>query len=250
MQYLYKYFRINEDLISSLENSKIWFSKPDDFNDPFDSKIKCKYVKDQYYEERKKLTMREAYNEAISNESYIKESLDLNRMQLGHEKRRMEKTQELHSIFMEQVKTSGVACYSKNYDNILMWSHYSDNHKGVCVKFNKSDQEFFKISSEVKYTDKFPDSQELLDAKDPSTFLFSTKSDCWSYEQEVRVIKPITGLVSFKPDSLEAVYFGVKCSNTAIQEIRDLVAKNYHKVSFYKMELSGDRFALEVQKLK
>ena len=27
----------------------------------------------------------------------------------------------------------GVVCFSESYDNIIMWSHYSDNHKGFCL---------------------------------------------------------------------------------------------------------------------
>ena len=34
-----------------------------------------------------------------------------------------------------------VLCLSDKFDNILMWSHYSNSHKGICLKFNK-----FKIS--------------------------------------------------------------------------------------------------------
>ncbi len=36
----------------------------------------------------------------------------------------------------------GVICFSSNYDNILMWSHYANNHKGICIEFDLNDSFF------------------------------------------------------------------------------------------------------------
>lgn len=37
------------------------------------------------------------------------------------------------AIFLEN---SSVTCFSEEYDNFLMWSHYSSNHSGVCLEFS------------------------------------------------------------------------------------------------------------------
>jgi len=30
----------------------------------------------------------------------------------------------------------GVLCFSRRWNNILMWSHYADGHKGICLGFD------------------------------------------------------------------------------------------------------------------
>lgn len=46
----------------------------------------------------------------------------------------------------------GVCCFSLDPKSILMWSHYSDNHKGVCLKFDRlKDMECFRGSYPVDY---------------------------------------------------------------------------------------------------
>lgn len=44
-----------------------------------------------------------------------------------------------------------LCCYGKKNDSILMWSHYADSHKGVCIEFESYDDIAF---SEVKYSKK------------------------------------------------------------------------------------------------
>ncbi len=36
-----------------------------------------------------------------------------------------------------------VSCFSETCDSILMWSHYADSHKGVCIEFENEDNDFF-----------------------------------------------------------------------------------------------------------
>ncbi len=30
----------------------------------------------------------------------------------------------------------GVICFSERSDSLLMWSHYADNHNGICIEFD------------------------------------------------------------------------------------------------------------------
>lgn len=45
-----------------------------------------------------------------------------------------------HNEIAEQVnelsKTAGIVCFSATNDNILMWSHYADQHNGVVIGFD------------------------------------------------------------------------------------------------------------------
>jgi hypothetical protein len=39
----------------------------------------------------------------------------------------------------KDVDDAGIACFSKVRDDILMWAHYGDKHKGLCLEFDGSD---------------------------------------------------------------------------------------------------------------
>lgn len=40
-------------------------------------------------------------------------------------------------------------CFSRSWNNILMWSHYGERHKGICLGFDVPDE----IAQKVKYVD-------------------------------------------------------------------------------------------------
>jgi hypothetical protein len=78
-------------------------------------------------------------------------------------------------------KTKGILCFSKTWKNPLLWSHYADKHKGVCLGFDVSNE----IIEKVDYlSERFPVPQVLDDAF-MKKILFS-KFEHWSYEQEYR----------------------------------------------------------------
>ena len=55
---------------------------------------------------------------------------------------------------LEQVRQSAlVSCFSLNHKSILMWSHYSSHHSGICVEYEIDDKENFK---HVTYKKKEP----------------------------------------------------------------------------------------------
>ncbi len=100
-----------------------------------------------------------------------------------------------------------ITCFSKRNDSTLMWSHYADSHKGVCLEYEISDD---KVFLEVNYSTTKPIiflsevishilALIILEKKiDPDTLLTSpfskminylfTKEKDWGYEEEVRFI--------------------------------------------------------------
>ena len=33
-------------------------------------------------------------------------------------------------------RTKGILCFSRTWDNPVLWSHYSEKHRGICLTFN------------------------------------------------------------------------------------------------------------------
>ncbi len=44
----------------------------------------------------------------------------------------------IESMYKQTIKKFGVYCLSEKKDDILMWSHYSNGHKRLCIEYDAS----------------------------------------------------------------------------------------------------------------
>ena len=116
---LYKYYPDDQLHLKSVTNNQIWYSAPCNFNDVFDCDIT---IDDQkVFNEALKLF---PDNRAVRPGSKIwKEFRATMKQQL-----RLLKTE-----FDKLKDTTGVSCFSESEDSLLMWEHYANNHRGICV---------------------------------------------------------------------------------------------------------------------
>lgn len=91
----------------------------------------------------------------------------------------------------EMASKVGILCFSENWKNPLLWSHYANRHKGVALKFEIKDE----IALPVRYRqNRF--SIDLLAkkyhkqsvTKKETEGIWLTKFISWNYEEEIRVI--------------------------------------------------------------
>jgi hypothetical protein len=76
----------------------------------------------------------------------------------------------------------GMVCFNKNWGNPVHWSHYGENHKGICLCF-ELDRKYLK---KIKYR-KYPlivTPEKLVQDFPDST---ASKYRGWKYEQEYRL---------------------------------------------------------------
>ncbi|MGR5129690.1 DUF2971 domain-containing protein [Photobacterium swingsii] len=92
--------------------------------------------------------------------------------------------EQAFSIVMLDANVQGYLSLSKTDKNILMWSHYAQNHEGFVIGFDASHSYFDFGMTEVEYSDQRPYLNPLQGKQDAS--LFYTKSTDWAYEQEIR----------------------------------------------------------------
>jgi hypothetical protein len=82
-----------------------------------------------------------------------------------------------------------ICSFSSAWEPILLWSHYADSHKGICIVFDADDEDNFGTALKVNYSDDYP-TVDYFD-RDPNTLLSLTaltKAKAWEYEQEFRLI--------------------------------------------------------------
>jgi len=158
------------------------------------------------------------------------------------------------------VNSYGVYCLSERRDNILMWSHYADYHKGVCFGFN-SRLVFDKNSAftmlEEKGTTalgiKYQEVPELnYPSKDFHEKVLLTKFCDWEYESEWRVIEPILEgqrLFKIPPEVLSEVILGCEMPEQDRDEVIGLVKGRETKPKVYRARKSSTKFALEFEEI-
>lgn len=88
---------------------------------------------------------------------------------------------------------AGIVCFTDNWQNSVMWSHYANKHKGVCLGFDIDE----KILKKVKYL-KYRKKYELSDPKYSHGISANVLSELcrykfvdWKYENEYRGIIPL-----------------------------------------------------------
>jgi hypothetical protein len=86
-------------------------------------------------------------------------------------------------------KRMGLLCFSRNWDNLLLWSHYGESHKGICCGFDIADgSPGANYDTDVLYQPNVLQITRPADVNfDLASRLLRTKHESWSYEQEVRM---------------------------------------------------------------
>jgi hypothetical protein len=244
---LYKYQSYNVQTLDNLKNRSLWFSKPAQFNDPFDHRVIPFEMADAGPQDWTHL-----YNEL--SKANAARGISLPYSGPTEEFKAKVKTgyQKAYEERVKRLQERGVACFSAKVDDILMWSHYADGHRGFCLEFDAGYEPFSKALP-VIYSDAFPalnlSDGVVKDVPDLLVTNLTTKSSCWSYEQEWRVFH-LEGNQEhhFEAASLTGIYFGCEMPFVHQEVIaRTLAGSPTH---LYTMKLSGTKFTVEAEMIK
>jgi hypothetical protein len=242
---LIKFCVYNEHLLETLENITIFFSKVSNFNDPFEGIHRFKIYSDN--DEFKNFYLKEFHGKSEDLEYHQNNKEEFFKKHINY-------------IFDWKYETNGVCCFSDESmkNDILMWSHYTDKHKGICLIFNDNLRFIFKenklsnsyvcepsgphvVNYTKEYLDYYP-SQKIFNIRS----FFTTKFQIWSYENEYRYISPIEGNFYFKKDCLEEIIFGLRTSIDSKNTIKNIVNKNFNNIKYKRIILKKDKFDFDL----
>lgn len=127
---------------------------------------------------------------------------------------------------MERATESiGIFCLSARNDSLLMWSHYADGHRGICLEFSTSQDQLFGCRLDPVVYEEHP---ELFVGDtinlDWARKYLTTKARDWSYEQEWRIMYSTPGAQTAPPKELSAVILGCSISISDRQEVVEWVS--------------------------
>ena len=238
----FKYSLINKNLIDSLVNSALYFSLPSNLNDPFDCRI----------------DIRKAAKFAASRVTGIRREVLL----------RISDLSEFVDEIQRRMTKIGVCSFSLNLEESLLWSHYADEHRGVCLMYEFPEDLLLKAVnqivgvSEVEYGEN-PLSDWMIESvpdkiEDDFYDQFTTeilkkvlivKARGWSYEKECRIIREKAGLFPIPKEFLKQVCFGLDTAESDIQLIQKIVDRSGYCVDYchiHKLESDFGIRAVEI----
>ncbi|KAA3598010.1 MAG: DUF2971 domain-containing protein [Calditrichaeota bacterium] len=247
-----------------LTEKEIYFSSPKNFNDPFDCSIPIKID----YENKIGMILNYILidnRSTVSLEEKIKEGMD------NYEKEFPEITKDEHVKENEKKQKNkwdnqfGIFSLSKNKSNILMWSHYSYNHKGFCIGYDSDSlngkfKEAYPIFiEEVSYTKNFP----FLDSTRTKTEkliieVLTTKSIDWIYEEEFRAILIGGNRANLNEQercfklpisAFKEIIFGCEMSEPHKEEIKEVLRKGKFEVDLYQAKMKKRSFGLDFKQI-
>lgn len=279
---LFKYVTLSR--VDILQNQEIRYTQPGAFNDPFEMPaflvtaiypdIFAKYVADQlpnrlrqHYEQ-----LPSAIKEKISVENFCglaeREKKPINE----HAKQFIElATPRLRDSLRAFDQQVGILSLTESPMNLLMWSHYANEHRGMVIEFDEKHSSFndrrspndeFGYLRRVKYTDDRPVGT-LLDFDFADFFL--TKSTEWSYEKEWRILRPTSDAVRHYTASpyniclfrlpstaIRRIILGARVTEPEIKEIAEFVgsAAHFTHVAIDRIRLDERHFSLNLEPVR
>jgi hypothetical protein len=237
---LYRFEKLEDNRIETIQNGKLWFSSPDKFNDLDDSRLRGVVnlnLSDEEYQ-----SIIKAFD-LIQNIDKFKHPFDEQLLEeLKNYINASAKTSDLFnslndSAFINKLSFFlrahfGICCFfSDNIANPLMWAHYADNHKGFCIEYEyDANQDVSQKIHEVVYASQLPifTARELLFAPEESaTRILTTKNLIWHYEKEWRFVLAKTKGKSALPKNMKPskIIQGIRCCEESSQKLK-LLAKN------------------------
>ena len=100
---------------------------------------------------------------------------------LGVELSSRERRAALTRTKVELSEKHGLLCFAKSWHSPVLWSHYADNHRGICLGFDIPDD----LPMQVSYVNSRFNWPSVVDESFMKHLLF-TKFSHWSYEDEYR----------------------------------------------------------------
>jgi len=254
---LYKYRDFKNDFHQRLLfNQELYFTSASKFNDPFDASLPYKYKEDQLTEANIFLK----YYSVLKREHPKWGESEIHEAAYQAQRKGLMKDDIQQERFNENINkdinnTFGIVSLSETPNDILMWSHYANSHTGFCVGLDSKfiSQNFNPVISlhqiicqnEIPRIDLF---------EDPIIYfikILCTKSKCWEYEKEFRLVYRdfVNKSLDITEWAIKEVYLGAKMPHLEKQALIKKLIAQYSSVKVFECSLSKSNFAVDLMRV-
>jgi hypothetical protein len=209
---VHKFRSINENLFKSIQSSSVYFPRPAQLNDPHDCQIDLIAAF--------RLARNADQGEIARWEPHARRIIEI------------AATCGVFSVCVGDVAGA---------NERLMWSHYADDHAGVCLTYQIPSvfaQRLIGMSPVHYGQDVLFEALRALDLerlddievlKPVITAFLTTKAPEWQYESEGRLIAFDPGLVRFNQSWLKQLCFGLRTPAVSRRRLIELVQANKYR---------------------
>ena len=207
---LFKFRKFDKGSIELLVNKQLWAATPASLNDPFEGESSYEDVLDAAWD---------AYPLPQKKRNLYKKKID------------------------KQLTKTGICSFSKTRKNQLMWAHYADEHRGICIGFNERRLKeentdlypvdvtyqvaypYQKIIDRLKYFENVPGENNISSiANDILYSILTTKYSSWKYEKERRLLREESGVINFSPKTVTSIAFGLRMDKRDKETLKILLS--------------------------
>lgn len=168
-------------------------------------------------------------------------------------------------------KNIGVLSLTESPNNLLMWAHYANSHKGMVIGLDsthpffdqrKTDKDEFRHLKKLAYQKVRP-KHAMLDIKSIDDFL--VKGSEWKYEQEWRMLMSLRDadkkiicspydihLFKLPFSAIKSIRLGARSAEDTKIKIRSILKQNpmLNHVNYFEMDIDDEQFALNEMSIK
>jgi hypothetical protein len=143
---------------------------------------------------------------------------------------------------LETIKSAiGVCSLSERADDPVMWSHYADGHRGICLEFDGAAiQNAFPETHRVIYSDSEPRIAVFgpaTDSMEHAKQFCLSKTEQWQYEKEWRALSPTSGPKAMTGAALTGVILGARVASDDRRRVVDWLALRVPPPRLLKAEI-------------
>lgn len=272
---VYKFRAFSGRVLDMLVADRLYFADPADFNDPLDSRPNVEVdipfdelenILRRLFEQRTKAEMTTAASslkyrgpktiDHIGHHSRKRADSFINEIRCNADNPAHEVDNPPHFLIVHYLEDEllqrydrGIVSFGARATCPLMWSHYGDQHRGICAGYsvpNDTASSLNKIdyggrrnvkASDVAVMDHDQDARRRVD-----NAVLLSKARSWSYEREWRLIGRRG--VQDSPLELEEVIFGIRCDAALKYTIVKALENRPRPVHFYEMRERRGTFQL------
>jgi hypothetical protein len=281
--YLYKYRAFSPLSVQALVADQVFFADPTSFNDPLDTRpcveadlpvVELEKVLFMLVARREEAALKSAAGtigyrgpnttkriedrsrrlakSVVADIEYQSTAPDLDGDAEDHHHRLL-----AHAIESELLKryAKGIFCLGTRSACPLMWSHYGDQHRGLCIGYTAPDPEhsnLFKVEYGGSRLVQASLVAAMLDgdaaaAKAVDSAVLLQKAADWSSEREWRLL----GARGAQPSPLEmsSVTFGMRCDATVKHAVVSALRDRERALRFFEMKEERGTFKLRRAKV-
>lgn len=267
--YIYKYRSFNVNNLKALRGNEIWFSRGVKFNDPFDCSMNVPLTL-LSTESLREFIVTNSVNKFLFDwaknnkeilDSVVTKQIEKSISMMNKNELDQHALNPIADFVTQALVRSFVCCFSNESTNPLLWSHYSDSHRGFCIRFKKDILLRDLCPAEhgnVKYINEPINlMHSIYKEGNPAKDIIFCKSDVWSYEKEYRLVHSSIAenetddnrISRYSDDAIDCIILGINTSDSdlnllkSIMSGRDIIYKKIRRgINDYNLTVDVERF--------